>query len=85
MIRVIWEDLLSVIKARNKDETKSPSTNRITKTSTPIDSVLGSRIHIPITRRTVVRMKAGEHALSVNFISPFYRLSLYHPNLIVIE
>ena len=73
MIRVIWEDLFSVIKARNKDKTRGQSTNRITNTSSPKDSVLGSRIHIPITRRTAVRIEAGEHALSVNFISPFYR------------
>jgi hypothetical protein len=68
MIRVTWEDLLCAIKARNKDKTRGQSTNRITNTSSPKDSVLGSRIHIPITSRTAVTTKAGEHAPLINFI-----------------
>ena len=72
MIRVIWEALLFVSKDRHKDKIRGPRANG-TINMVPLKlRELESRIPIPTTSITAVTTKAGEHALSINFIGSFY-------------
>ena len=72
MIRVIWEALLFLSKDRHKDKTRGPRANgTINKVPLKLRE-LELRIPRPTTSITAVTTKAGEHALLINFIDPYY-------------
>ena len=72
MTRVIWEALLFVRNDAYKDKTRGP---RAVGTTIKVPLKLRElelRIPRPTTSITAVTTKAGEHALLINFIDPYY-------------
>ena len=85
MIRVIWEALFGITKASNKDKKRGPRANgTINKVPLKLRE-LESRIPIPTTSINAVTTKAGEQALSINFIGSSYTPSSCDLKLIMIE
>ena len=72
MIRVIWEDLFGINKASDKEKTRGPRANGTIKRVALKLRELESIIPIPTKSSTAVMMKAGEQALSINFIGSSY-------------